>query len=428
VALVAVALLGGEGPGRGPGLAFVLPDVEPPIRRPRRCSQAPPWSWSRMPSGLRLRSRRPQGPTCRAVCPRPETRGFPSGGAPLLAPHPVRTRRLAHVEEDGAPQLGLGLVGVHLTDGRLGVVEQLSWCGHRHLRVSQSLCTGVKPYQEGRHSDKPGRVRRARRGVGGGVLRGAAAPPHGSQLRAGPLDDGLVRGLFEPALRAPSAGNTAGTAWVVLEGAERARYWELATTEEWQTRSRRFEGSPARRSSPSPWHHLRPTSSATASPTRRPRAGDTGSAAAARGLARPLLVRRRRLRHHGRPTRRHRRGVGCGVPRNFRHEHELLAAFGVPPHWRLFGTVLLGRPDAAITAPPRLTGSAQPSTRWSGAKGGESAVGTRRRVIAPERRKGRSARRRSGTPPLALAPLAPPSLDARTQTWRPSSTSWGVGV
>jgi len=61
-------------------------------------------------------------------------------------------------------------------------------------------------------------------------------------FEAGPLDDGLVRGLFEPALRAPSAGNTAGTAWVVLEGAERARYWELATTEEWQTRSRRFEG------------------------------------------------------------------------------------------------------------------------------------------------------------------------------------------
>jgi nitroreductase len=38
-------------------------------------------------------------------------------------------------------------------------------------------------------------------------------------------------------------------------------------------------------------------------------------------------------------------GLGAAFLGNFRHEHELLAAFGVPPHWRLFGTVLLGRPD-----------------------------------------------------------------------------------
>jgi len=204
-------------------------------------------------------------------------------------------------------------------------------------------------------------------------------------FEAGPLDDGLVRGLFEPALRAPSAGNTAGTAWVVLEGAERARYWELATTEEWQTRSRRFEGlsrapvvalslaSPAayveRYSEPD----KAPSGWATPLGRRRPEAwpvpywfGDAAFATMGVLLAATDA------------------GLGAAFLGNFRHEHELLAAFGCRRTGASSAPSSWGAPTAAITAPPRLTGA--PSLRRGGPapKGGESAVGTRRRVIAPE--------------------------------------------
>ncbi len=58
-----------------------------------------------------------------------------------------------------------------------------------------------------------------------------------------PLPEGSVDRLLDAALRAPSAGNTQGREFVVLEGpAETARYWEATTDEAWRTRSRRFEG------------------------------------------------------------------------------------------------------------------------------------------------------------------------------------------
>ena len=166
-------------------------------------------------------------------------------------------------------------------------------------------------------------------------------------FEAGPLDDGLVRGLFEPALRAPSASNTAGTAWVVLEGAERARYWELATTEEWQTRSRRFEGL-----SRAPVVALSLASPAAyverySEPDKAPSGlGDTGSGGGGpEAWPVPYWFGDAAFATMGVLLAATDAGLGAAFLGNFRHEHELLAAFGVPPHWRLFGTVLLGRPD-----------------------------------------------------------------------------------
>ena len=43
-----------------------------------------------------------------------------------------------------------------------------------------------------------------------------------------PVDAGLVDSLIDLARRAPSAGNTQGTAWVVLQGDETSRYWDAA--------------------------------------------------------------------------------------------------------------------------------------------------------------------------------------------------------
>src|SRR6202035_3319462 len=58
-----------------------------------------------------------------------------------------------------------------------------------------------------------------------------------------PLPDGLVDRILADALRAPSAGNTQGADFVVLEGpAETERYWQPTTDEPWRRDSRRYEG------------------------------------------------------------------------------------------------------------------------------------------------------------------------------------------
>ena len=58
-----------------------------------------------------------------------------------------------------------------------------------------------------------------------------------------PPGPGVVDGLLAGALRAPSAGNTQGREFVVLEGPEQtAAYWAATTDEEWRARSARFPG------------------------------------------------------------------------------------------------------------------------------------------------------------------------------------------
>jgi nitroreductase len=58
-----------------------------------------------------------------------------------------------------------------------------------------------------------------------------------------PLPDGLVDRLLADALRAPSAGNTQGLEFVVLEGpAQTDQYWHATTDQAWRRDSRRYEG------------------------------------------------------------------------------------------------------------------------------------------------------------------------------------------
>ena len=57
------------------------------------------------------------------------------------------------------------------------------------------------------------------------------------------LERPVVDGLLTEALAAPSAGNTQGLEFVVLEGSEQTdRYWQATTDADWRTRSRRYEG------------------------------------------------------------------------------------------------------------------------------------------------------------------------------------------
>ena len=122
----------------------------------------------------------------------------------------------------------------------------------------------LKHYQRGQHSLGRRRVRlrpAVRLGLAGApVLRGLrarrnwkAAPMdlHEAIRRramvrsfaADPVDPVVVETVIQAALRAPSAGNTAGTSWVVLEGADQTSvYWESTTDQAWRTTSARWPG------------------------------------------------------------------------------------------------------------------------------------------------------------------------------------------
>lgn len=160
-----------------------------------------------------------------------------------------------------------------------------------------------------------------------------------------PLPVGLADALVDGALRAPTAGNTRGTAWVLLEGHdETRRYWIAATDPEWRSRSRRWAGlsrAPAVAvsvCSPAAYadRYAEPDKLATVD-------SDAGTpswpvpywlADAAFGVMTLLLEVTGE-------------GLGACFLGNFRHEEAVLDALGVPEGWRLFGAVAFGYPDQA---------------------------------------------------------------------------------
>jgi nitroreductase len=163
-----------------------------------------------------------------------------------------------------------------------------------------------------------------------------------------PVDPGVVDTVLHAALRAPSAGNTAGTSWVVLEGAEEtALYWDSTTDETWRSTSAR---SPGLRRAPV---ILLAYASAEAYVARYAEEDKAGSATgpgpalgldatdwpvpywmgdAAFGVMTVLLCAVDA-------------GLGACVLGNFRGEAVLASALGVPEEWSLFCAVLLGHAD-----------------------------------------------------------------------------------
>jgi nitroreductase len=186
-------------------------------------------------------------------------------------------------------------------------------------------------------------------------------------FRADPLDPHLVAELFDDALRAPTAGNSRGVSWVILEGpSETDIYWTAATTPQWRSTARRWKGL-----SPAPVVALALASAAVylrrygepdkiASGLGPPSAGVRGEDAwpvpywfgdAAFSTMTLLL---------GAVDR----GIGACFLGSFRGERALLDSLGVPDEWRLFGTVLLGHPApvdprSASLDRPRAERSAQ---------------------------------------------------------------------
>jgi nitroreductase len=162
-----------------------------------------------------------------------------------------------------------------------------------------------------------------------------------------PLQPGLVERLLGDALRGPTAGNTRGIAWVVLEGGETSAYWDHATTPAWRATSRRFAGL-ARAPvvalslcSPPAYLERYGEPDKSRAGLGGPETGGGGAEAwpvpywfGDAAFSTMLLL----LGVAG-------EGLGSAFLGNFRGEDALLGSLGVPEGWRLFGAVLIGVPD-----------------------------------------------------------------------------------
>jgi nitroreductase len=185
-----------------------------------------------------------------------------------------------------------------------------------------------------------------------------------------PVDPAVVDSLLQAALCAPSAGNTGGTCWIVLEGADQtSAYWDATTDEAWRASSARWEGlqraplvllsysSPqayvSRYAEPDKAGHASDEAvSRQDSPSRRdgPELGNgidqwpvpywTGDAAF--GVMTVLLAVVDA-------------GLGACILGNFRGEAALARTLGVPDEWRLFCAVPLGHPDGNDHPSPSLS-------------------------------------------------------------------------
>jgi|HubBroStandDraft_1064217.scaffolds.fasta_scaffold08630_6 nitroreductase len=170
-----------------------------------------------------------------------------------------------------------------------------------------------------------------------------------------PLDRDQVDRLVGDALRGPSAGNTRGVAWLVLEGTDAATYWHHATTADWRARARRYPGlsrAPVVAlclCSPPAYVERYGEEDKRRSGLGAPPNGNGedawpipywfGDAACSTML---LLLGATAA------------GIGAAFLGNFRGERPLLEALGVPAAWRLYGAVLLGKPDGADHPSPSL--------------------------------------------------------------------------
>jgi nitroreductase len=178
-----------------------------------------------------------------------------------------------------------------------------------------------------------------------------------------PVDPVVLDTVMQAALRAPSAGNTAGTSWVVLEGpAQTSLYWESTTDQAWQASSARWPGL---RRAPV---ILLAYASAEAYVARYAEPDKAGSGAgegaaeaagpalglnaaewpvpywlgdAAFGVMTVLLCAVDA-------------GLGACVLGNFRGEAVLAGTLGVPAAWSLFCAVLVGHPDGNDHPSPSL--------------------------------------------------------------------------
>ena len=168
-----------------------------------------------------------------------------------------------------------------------------------------------------------------------------------------PPGAGVVDRLVAAALRAPSAGNTQGREFVVLEGEdETSRFWDATTDPAWRTGSRRYPGLSRAPVVVLPFADPDAYLDRYREPDKVRRDGrsvewvvpywfvDAGFSVMTMLLGATEV------------------GLGAAFLGNFRGEDALHAALGVPERYRWLGAVLLGEaagpdPPASSAARPR---------------------------------------------------------------------------
>jgi nitroreductase len=160
-----------------------------------------------------------------------------------------------------------------------------------------------------------------------------------------PPGPGVVDALVAGALRAPSAGNTQGTEFVVLEGADHTgRYWRATTDEAWRSTSRRWEGLSRAPVVILPFSDPEAYRERYRLPDKRRRDKEEVEWVVPYWFVDAAFATMHLLL--GATDQ----GLGAAFLGNFRGEDELRQALGVPPRFRWLGAVLLGEP--ALPDPP----------------------------------------------------------------------------
>lgn len=170
-----------------------------------------------------------------------------------------------------------------------------------------------------------------------------------------PVDRAVLDRLLAAALHSPTAGNTGGTAWVVLLGPdETSLYWDATTDAAWRQSSPRWPGL-----SRAPVVLLAYSSAASyLARYREPdKAGPDGDLALGDGIDQwpvPYWIGDAAFGVMAVLLGAVDAGLGACVLGNFRGEEALARSLGVPDEWRLFCTVLVGRPGGADHRSPSL--------------------------------------------------------------------------
>lgn len=188
-----------------------------------------------------------------------------------------------------------------------------------------------------------------------------------------PVPAEVLDRLFRDALRAPTAGNSRGTAWVVLEGPEQTRrYWESATTDAWRARSRRWPG--LSRAPVVAVAVALPDAYVAryGEPDKAHAASDVGLGRSAGSWPVPYWFGDAAFGVMTLLLAATSEGLGSCFLGNFRSEEAVLASLDAPKGWRLFGAVVLGHPDgddprsASLDRPASEVAARLHYGRWGG--------------------------------------------------------------
>jgi len=170
-----------------------------------------------------------------------------------------------------------------------------------------------------------------------------------------PLPDGLVDRALADALRSPSAGNTQGAEFVVLEGSTQTdRYWRATTDEAWRRDSHRYQG--LRKAPVIVLAYADPARYVNR--YREPDKARTDGADVAWVV--PFWYVDVAFATMTLLLRAADEGIGAAFLGNFRGESELRSVLGVPEHMVWMGAVLLGEPATPDPPSASLTRGRRP--------------------------------------------------------------------